>query len=86
MLVPDAIVNGVAELTGASVVAPDLRAGAALVIAGLVAEGYTTIEQIRYVERGYESFEQKMRDLGADMEKVDSEDMKAVQKFKLKVG
>ena len=55
-------------------------------IAGLVAEGYTTIEQIRYVERGYESFEQKMRDLGADMEKVDSEDMKAVQKFKLKVG
>ena len=82
----NAIVNGVAELTGASVVAPDLRAGAALVIAGLVAEGYTTIEQIRYVERGYESFEQKMRDLGADMEKVDSEDMKAVQKFKLKVG
>lgn len=82
----NAIVNGVAELTGASVVAPDLRAGAALVIAGLVAEGYTTVEQIRYIERGYESFEQKMRDLGADMEKVDSEDMKAVQKFKLKVS
>lgn len=82
----NAIVNGVAELTGASVVAPDLRAGAALVIAGLVAEGYTTVEQIRYVERGYESFEQKMRDLGADIEKVDSEDIKAVQKFKLKVG
>lgn len=82
----NAIVNGVAELTGASVVAPDLRAGAALVIAGLVAEGYTTVEQIRYVERGYESFEQKMRDLGADIEKVDSEDIKAVQRFKLKVG
>ena len=82
----NAIVNGVAELTGASVVAPDLRAGAALVIAGLVAEGFTTIEQIRYVERGYECFEKKMRDLGADMEKMDSEDMKAVQKFKLKVG
>ena len=55
-------------------------------IAGLVAEGFTTIEQIRYVERGYECFEKKMRDLGADMEKMDSEDMKAVQKFKLKVG
>lgn len=81
-----AIVNGSAELTGASVCAPDLRAGAALVIAGLVAEGYTTVEQIRYVERGYECFEKKMRDLGADMEKVDSEDMKAIQKFKLKVG
>ena len=81
-----AIVNGSAELTGASVCAPDLRAGAALVIAGLVAEGYTTVEQIRYVERGYECFEKKMRDLGADMEKMDSEDMKAVQKFKLKVG
>ncbi|MDE7209978.1 MAG: UDP-N-acetylglucosamine 1-carboxyvinyltransferase [Lachnospiraceae bacterium] len=82
----NAIVNGVSDLTGASVCAPDLRAGAALVIAGLVAEGYTTVEQIRYVERGYESFEKKMRDLGADMEKVDSEDMKAIQKFKLKVG
>ncbi len=82
----NAIVNGVFDLTGASVCAPDLRAGAALVIAGLVAEGYTTVEQIRYVERGYESFEKKMRDLGADMEKVDSEDMKAIQKFKLKVG
>lgn len=82
----NAIVNGVADLTGASVCAPDLRAGAALVIAGLVAEGYTTVEQIRYVERGYECFEKKMRDLGADMEKVDSEDMKAIQKFKLKVG
>ena len=78
--------NGVAELTGASVCAPDLRAGAALVIAGLVAEGYTTVEQIYYIERGYECFEQKMRELGADMEKVDSEDNKAIQKFKLKVG
>lgn len=82
----NAIVNGVGELTGASVCAPDLRAGAALVIAGLVAEGYTTVEQIYYIERGYECFEQKMRDLGADMEKVDSEDVKAIQKFKLKVG
>ena len=82
----NAIVNGVAELTGASVCAPDLRAGAALVIAGLVAEGYTTVEQIHYIERGYECFEQKMRELGADMEKVNSEDSKAIQKFKLKVG
>ncbi|MDE7297550.1 MAG: UDP-N-acetylglucosamine 1-carboxyvinyltransferase [Lachnospiraceae bacterium] len=82
----NAIVNGVTELTGASVCAPDLRAGAALVIAGLVAEGYTTVEQIHYIERGYECFEQKMRELGADMEKVSAEDTKAIQKFKLKVG
>ena len=81
-----AIIDGVSVLSGAKVQAPDLRAGAALVIAGLVAEGFTTIENIEYVERGYEDFEQKLRNLGASIEKVDSEDEKAIQKFKLKVS
>ena len=81
-----AIVDGVAELTGASVCAPDLRAGAALVIAGLVAEGTTTIEQIEFIERGYEDFEKKMCELGADMVKVDVEDARELQKAKLKIG
>lgn len=80
-----AIVDGVEGLSGAKVQAPDLRAGAALVIAGLVAEGYTYVENIEYVERGYESFEKKLRNLGASIEKVDINDAKAIQKFKLKV-
>lgn len=81
-----AIINGVPGLTGAIVSAPDLRAGAALVIAGLVAEGFTIVEQVEYIERGYEDFELKMQGLGASIEKIDVEDEKAIQKFKLKVG
>lgn len=81
-----AIIDGVSELTGATVNAPDLRAGAALVIAGLVAKGFTIIENIEYVERGYEDFERKLRNLGAQIEKIDSESDRAVQKFKLKVS
>ncbi|WP_066713575.1 UDP-N-acetylglucosamine 1-carboxyvinyltransferase [Clostridium sp. Marseille-P299] len=81
-----AIIDGVKELTGATVSAPDLRAGAALVIAGLAADGFTVVEQIEYIERGYENFEEKMRELGATIEKVDSNDEKALRKFKLKVG
>lgn len=81
-----AIIDGVERLTGAAVSAPDLRAGAALVIAGLMAEGFTTVENVEYIERGYECFEYKMQQLGADIVKVDSEDTKAIKKFKLKVG
>ena len=81
-----AIITGVEGFTGAIVSAPDLRAGAALVTAGLVADGFTIVDQIEYIERGYENFEQKMQSLGAKMEKVDVEDDKAIQKFKLKVG
>ncbi len=82
-----AIINGTASYTGAIVSAPDLRAGAALVIAGLVAEeGYTFVDQIQYVERGYETFEEKLKGLGASIEKINIEDEKAIQKFKLKVG
>ena len=81
-----AIIDGVGRMTGAIVSAPDLRAGAALVIAGLAAEGITVVEQVDYIDRGYEEFERKMRELGAAMEKADSEDEKALLKFRLKVG
>ena len=81
-----AISTGVEGFTGATVSAPDLRAGAALVIAGLVADGFTTVEQIQYIERGYENFEDKIRGLGGFIEKVDDDDERAIQKFKLKVG
>lgn len=79
-----AVIDGVKGFTGASVSAPDLRAGAALVIAGLSAEGYTIVEDIKYIQRGYECFEEKLQGLGAMIEKVDSD--KEAQKFKLKVG
>lgn len=81
-----AIIVGVESITGAIVSAPDLRAGAALVIAGLVAEGFTIVEQVEYIERGYENFERKMQELGASMAKIDIEDEKAIQKFKLRVS
>ena len=68
-----AIIHGVEKYTGATVAAPDLRAGAALVIAGLAAEGYTTVTQIGYIQRGYERFDEKLRALGGLIEKVDSE-------------
>ena len=79
-----AIVEGVNGLDGAAVSAPDLRAGAALVIAGLAAEGITIVEDIVYIQRGYERFEEKLKSLGAQIEKVSTE--KDIQKFKLKVG
>lgn len=81
-----AIIDGVEGLTGAIVSAPDLRAGAALVIAGLVAEGFTFVDHIEYIERGYETFEEKMKSLGASMVKVNMDDGKAIQKYKLKLG
>lgn len=79
-----AFINGVEKYTGAGIVAPDLRAGAALVIAGLAAEGITTVDDIKYIERGYEDFHIKLQGLGAVMERVDSE--RKLQKFKLKIG
>lgn len=81
-----AIIDGVKGLTGAIVSAPDLRAGAALVIAGLVAEGFTFVEQIEYIERGYEDFERKMQGIGATIAKIEIDDEKAIQKFKLRVS
>ena len=79
-----AIINGVEQYTGARVNAPDLRAGAALVIAGLAAEGLTVVDDIYYIERGYEEFEKKLSSLGALIEKVSTE--KEIQKFSLKVS
>ena len=79
-----AIIDGVEGLTGARVSAPDLRAGAALVIAGLAAEGITMVDDIVYIQRGYEDFEGKLRSLGAEIEKVTSE--KEIQKFMLQVS
>ena len=81
-----AIIEGVEGFTGTTISAPDLRAGAALVVAGLVSEGYTTVDSIKYIERGYECFEEKLNALGASMEKIPVDDERAVQKFKLKVG
>ncbi|HEY8463693.1 MAG TPA: UDP-N-acetylglucosamine 1-carboxyvinyltransferase [Bacillota bacterium] len=65
-----AIVKGVPNLSGASVYAPDLRAGAALVIAGLAAQGVTFIEGIQYLDRGYEGLEEKLTNLNADLRRV----------------
>lgn len=79
-----AIIYGTNGFTGARVSAPDLRAGAALVIAGLAAEGVTVVDDIVYIQRGYECFEDKLRSLGAEIERVSTE--KEIQKFKLRVG
>ena len=79
-----AIIDGVEKLTGARVSAPDLRAGAALVIAGLAAEGITIVDDIVYIQRGYENFEGKLRLLGAEIEKVSTE--REIQRFCLPVG
>lgn len=79
-----AIITGVPNYTGARVNAPDLRAGAALVIAGLVAEGITIVDDIYYIERGYEDFEKKLTAIGAVIEKISTE--KDLQKFILKVS
>lgn len=71
-----AVVEGVERLTGASVRATDLRAGAALIVAGLMADGVTEIYNIKYIDRGYDHIEDKLNGLGADIrrEKVESDD------------
>lgn len=79
-----AIVDGVSKYTGAKISAPDLRAGAALVLAALAADGYSVVEDIHYIQRGYEDFHLKLQSLGAQIDKVDSE--RELQKFKLKIG
>ena len=79
-----AVFEGIDEFTGAEVNALDLRAGAALVIAGIAAKGFTTIESVHYIKRGYEMLEKKLQKLGAQIELTSSD--KDIQKFKLKVG
>ena len=78
-----AIITGVERLTGARVNALDLRAGAALVIAGLAAEGITTIDDIKYIQRGYEKFDEKLRSLGGEIEQISSQ--REAQRFRLRV-
>ena len=79
-----AIIDGVSRYTGANISAPDLRAGAALVLAAMSAEGFSTVDDIRYIERGYEDFHLKLQGLGAQIELIETE--RDLQKFKLKIG
>lgn len=79
-----ATIEGVERLTSARVSAPDLRAGAALCIAGLATEGITIVDDIVYIQRGYERFEEKLRSIGGMIERVSSE--KEIKKFILKVS
>ena len=65
-----AIINGVDKLMGTTVKATDLRAGAAMIIAGLMADGITEINDIYHIDRGYENFEDKFIRLGADIKRV----------------
>ena len=78
------VIDGVDHFTGASVNALDLRAGAAMVIAGLAADGITTVNEIGYIQRGYEHLEKKLQALGASIELVDSE--RDAQKFRMNAG
>jgi UDP-N-acetylglucosamine 1-carboxyvinyltransferase len=65
-----AVVTGVTQLSGATVMATDLRASASLVIAGLVADGETRVDRIYHLDRGYDRMEAKLRKLGAEIERV----------------
>jgi UDP-N-acetylglucosamine 1-carboxyvinyltransferase len=65
-----AVIHGVPKLSGATVMATDLRASASLVIAGLVAEGETTVDRIYHLDRGYDQMEAKLRGIGADIERI----------------
>ena len=79
-----AIITGVEKLKGAQVSAPDLRAGAALTIAGLAAEGCTQVGGIEFIQRGYEDFDVKLRSLGGDIRKIDPQNQNEIEKFKQK--
>jgi UDP-N-acetylglucosamine 1-carboxyvinyltransferase len=67
-----AVLEGVQKLSGATVMATDLRASASLVIAGLVADGETMVDRIYHLDRGYDKMEAKLRAIGADIERVKS--------------
>lgn len=79
-----AIIDGIETFSGANVAAPDLRAGAALVIAALVADDFSVVSDIKYIQRGYEKFDEKLQGLGGRIEKVETD--KEIQKFKLRIG
>src|SRR5205085_10332017 len=67
---PTAVIQGVERLTGAPVMASDLRASAALVLAGLKAEGTTEVSRVYHIDRGYEHLDEKLIELGANIERV----------------
>ena len=79
-----AIIDGSDGFTGAHISAPDLRAGAALALAALAADGTTVMDDVRFIERGYEDFDQKIRDLGGDIIKTDDV-RQEIKKSKFKV-
>jgi len=79
-----AVIDGVTRFTGAEVSAPDLRAGAALVLAGLAADGCSVVEDVEYIMRGYESFAEKLQELGAEIHMADTD--RDVQKYKLSMN
>lgn len=68
-----AIVNGVENFSSAEVMASDLRAGASLILAALKAQGESIVNRIYHVDRGYENFEEKFRNLGADIQRIKME-------------
>lgn len=74
-----AVIEGVHSLTGVTVKATDLRAGAAMIIAGMVADGTTVVEDIQYIDRGYEDVVAKFNALGADIKRVEVADVQLVQ-------
>ena len=67
---PTAVIKGVDQLYGAPVMASDLRASAALVLAGLKAEGVTEVSRVYHIDRGYEHLDEKLSELGAEIERV----------------
>ena len=74
-----AVIDGVEKLHGCSVKACDLRAGAAMVIAGLAADGTTVVEDVHYIERGYEAMIEKLRGLGADITRIEAPDKDSIR-------
>lgn len=78
------IINGPCNLQGAEVAATDLRAAAALILAGLAAEGYTRVTELRHLDRGYVRFHEKLAALGADIVRVNDESEAAVESVKVK--
>ena len=69
------VINGPSNLQGAEVTATDLRAGAALVVSGLVADGMTSITELKHLDRGYVDFHKKLAALGADIERIEEEEV-----------
>jgi UDP-N-acetylglucosamine 1-carboxyvinyltransferase len=73
-----ALIRGVSRLSGAPVASPDLRGGAALVLAGLVADGRTVVTQVHHIDRGYDGFVEKLRSLGAEVRRVETDDLETI--------